>query len=299
MAIKRPYGFHYLAAAILPMLSAAVLSFAISSGASAQQQIIYVPPPIICGEGTYAVNNGCMDLTPPSIVAVAYHPDANDIWVAAQYPTKAAARIAAMDPCGAVMGNGCEWTWQGRGVLIVARGADGRIVWATNGKKSEAMKMIADQCKIYELGCTQIGSFKHDDEFRGRNRNAPDNVRMPKDLQNIRKRYAAAAWITGNGYNSKFWVASGRATLKEAQDDAVALCKIQSNENPNCASVASTGDGVLLSFRKGPSHSVIVEQSESRAMQAIAQQCKRERQACTVHEVFDARQEGMFEKAFL
>lgn len=298
MTIKRPYGCHHVVAAILPMLSAAILSVCISSEASAQQQVIYVPPPIVCGEGTYAVNNGCMDLTPPSIVAVAYHPDANDIWVAAQYPTKASARIAAMDPCGAAMGQGCEWTWQGRGVLVVARGADGQILWATHGKKSEALKMLADQCKLYELGCTQIGTFKHDDEFRGRNRTAPDNVRMPKDMQNLRKRYAAAAWITGNGQSNKFWVASGRSTRKEAQDDAVALCQIQSNENPNCAVVASTGDGVMLSFNKGASQSVIVEQSEARARQAVAQQCRREQLACTVHAVFDARQDGVFEKAF-
>jgi Domain of unknown function (DUF4189) len=302
MTIKSFPTLHYVAAASLPLLCALILSTSVSAPAMAQQQVIIVPPPIVCGQGTIPMNNGCMELTPQSFVAIAYHPDANDIWAAALYVNKESARNVAMAACETAMGvGGCGWTWQTQGgYLGVARGADGQIYSITDRKKKDVQKRLADACRVYELGCTQIGMFKHTDDFRSRsNRNAPDNIRMPKDIQNIRKGYAAAAWVTDKSFDKRFWVASGRATKQEAQDDAVALCKIQTNENPSCISTTVTGDGALLAFSKeGVNYSVIVEQSEARGRQAIAQQCKREGVVCTVHHVFDARTAGVFEKAF-
>lgn len=86
--------------------------------------------------------------------------------------------------------------------------------------------------------------------------------------------------------------------MKQAQDDALALCHIQTNENPACAVVAITGNGVILSYRLGTDHSIIVEQSEARARQAAAQKCQREKLTCTVLDVLEARNDGVFEKAF-
>ncbi len=302
MTLQRSVRPHRLFATSMAILSALTLSVAIPAPASAQQQVVYVPPPIECPAGTKPIGNGCLELTPQSFVAVAYHPDANDIWAAALYVNKESARNVAMAACETAMGiGGCNWTWQTQGgYLGVARGADGGIYTATARKKNEVQKLLADACKVYELGCTQIGMFKHNDDFRSRaNRNAPDNIRMPKDMANLRKLYAAAAWVVGAGHTNKFWAATGRASLKQAQDDALALCHIQTNENPACAVVTTTGNGVLLSFMKGTDHSVIVEQSEARARQAVAQQCQREKLTCNVIDVLDARQDGVFEKAFL
>jgi Domain of unknown function (DUF4189) len=304
MIIKRVPTRHHIAAASLPLLSALMLSTSVSAPAMAQQQVIFVPPPIVCGPGTYAINNGCMELTPQSFVAVAYHPDANDIWAAALYASKEGARNAATTACESDMRVetwGCKWTWQTKGgYLGVARGADGGIYTATAPKKNEVQKLLADACKVYELGCTPIGMFKHTDDFRTRgNRNAPDNIRRPKDMANLRKLYASASWVGGASHTGKFWAATGRSTMKQAQDDALALCHIQNKENPACAIVATTGNGVILSYKRGTDNAVIVEQSEARARQAVAQQCQREKLTCNVIDVLDARQDGVFEKAFL
>lgn len=228
-------------------------------------------------------------------VAIAFHPDASDIWVAAMYPSKEAARDRAMLQCYEVMGNGCEWTWQaGNGFIGAARSPDGQVIWATDGSKKAVQKRLDEWCKYSVLGCTPIGMFNAKSEFRPRPYRG-ENIRPPKDIANVRKVYGAVSWLAEAGYNGKSWIASGYNTAKEAEDVALNACRLRSNSNINCELAVTTGNGVLISYNTGKAHRVLAEQDEARARQAVAQFCKHEKLSCTIHHIYDVRQPGVFE----
>jgi hypothetical protein len=233
---------------------------------------------------------------PDPYSAIAFHPDANDVWVAAMYPDAFSAKTAARDRCSEVMGEGCETTWQGKGYLGAARGPNGFIYWTGDGSKAEVKKYLDKWCaQISPLGCTPLGIYHSDSEFRrNRSRTGP-NIRDPKDLQMIKKRYAAVSHMADGSYDRKSWIATGYATQKEAENVALSICQIRSKESKKCSVGSSTGNGVIAAYSDGKIDAFLVEQSEVRARQAVAAQCKKQGITCKVHSVYDARTTGTFE----
>lgn len=248
--------------------------------AAAEQQNSYIPP---------------APPRPAPYLAIAYHPDANDYWIAAMYPGAHSAMVAAEDACNAVMGGGCKTVWQGSGYIGAARTANGDVYWMVDQSKSKIKQQLATWCKSFELGCLDTSIFHANSEFRkNRSRTGP-NIRGPKDPANVRKLYAATAWLAGDAYNGKSWVASGYATAKQAQDVAMNACKLRSNSNKPCEVGVTTGNGVIVSFKTQAGERFLVEQSQERALKAVAQYCKREKLTCRVHHVYNARERGAFE----
>jgi Domain of unknown function (DUF4189) len=255
-------------------------------------------PPPGCPEGSKDLGTGgCLFPRPPAYAVIASHPDANDIWVAAMYPDRDSAWNAAMRQCGNAMGAGCEWGWTvNNGPIGAALGANGTVHWAVGRDKKAVQKSLDAMCKDYELGCTPIGFFNGRSEFRGRRKyKDDDNIRFPKDVNSVRKTYAASSWMTGGSYDGKSWVASGYSTQKEAEDVALNACYIKNNNNSSCQVVVATGNGVVAFYNTGESDSVIVEQNEARARQAIEKRCKRLNRKCTINGIYDARSSGVFE----
>jgi hypothetical protein len=234
--------------------------------------------------------------SPQPHAVFATHPDADDIWVAAMYPDVGAARYRAMLQCRDAMGDGCKWTWQaGRGHYGAARAPDGRVIEALGNSKGEVRKQLDEWCKVYELGCVQLGIFNARSEFRKYPRTG-DNVRAPANLANVRKLYAAAAWLDADSFDGRTWIATGYATAKQAQDVALNACNLRANNNKPCSIAVTTGNGVMVSFSLGNGlQRVLVDQSEARAREAVAKLCAREKFSCKVHHVYDARTSGVFE----
>lgn len=245
--------------------------------------------------------NGMAASLPPSPrphAAFATHPDADDIWVAAMYPSIESARDNAMRECAEVMGSGCEWTWQaGRGFYGAARAPDGTVIEALGNSKKDVQKQLDQWCNPYELGCTMIGIFNARSEFRGRQKyRADDNIREPQNPATVRKLYAAAAWLDADSFDGRSWIASGYATAKQAQDVALNACNLRANNNKPCQVAITTGNGVLASFSTGNGlQRILAEQSDARARTAINSFCKREKLNCKVHHIYDARTNGVFE----
>ena len=253
-----------------------------------------------CPEGSRDLGTGgCMFPSPPAYAVIASHPDAADVWVAAMYPNRDSAWNAALLQCGKVMGGGCEWGWSvNKGPIGAALGADDTVHWAIGPDKKEVQRRLDEICKPYELGCTPIGFFHGRSEFRGRQKyKSADNIRYPKDPNNVRKLYGATASMTGSSYDGKSWVATGYATRQEAEKVALNICKMKAKNANSCAVNVSTGNGVIAFYGEGAGDSFMVEQSEARARQAVAQRCTRLKQACSVFTVYDARASGVFENS--
>lgn len=277
----------------------AAVSLALLAGwapsARAQQQVIYIPPPFQCPPGDVQIGPAqCITPTPPAYSAVAFHRDASDVWIAAMYPDAYSAKVAAKARCDREMGGGCNTGWQGKGYIGVARGADGTVFYAIDGQKAAVNKALAEQCKIHELGCTPIGLFKSHDEFRKRPYRG-DNIREPKDLASLHKKYVAAAWVSDSGYDGMVWVASGYDSSEQAQSVAMNLCRIKRNGNPACKVGAVSGNGFILFYTDGVEDGFVIEQTEARVKQALAQRCKRSKRSCTVRAMHNARESGAFE----
>lgn len=228
-------------------------------------------------------------------VAIAYHPDASDVWVAANYPSIEAASSRAMLKCSEVMGDGCEWIWQGsRGKIGVARTANGVVVVVADASEKAVRKRLDAWCNYSVLGCTPIGMFDARSEFRGRPYRG-ENIRQPKDITNVRKTYAAVSWLVASGYDGRSWIASGYKTAKEAEEVALYACRLRSNNEHSCEVAISTGNGVLVSYDTGVGHRVLAEQDTARARQSIARYCSYNKLNCTIHHVYDVREPGVFE----
>ena len=227
--------------------------------------------------------------------AIAYHPDASDYWIAAMYPNAHSAMVAAADQCNMVMGGGCKTVWQGSGYIGAARAANGDVYWMVNQDKGKIRSELGTWCKSFQLGCLDTSIYHSNSEFRKNRNRTGHNIRSPQDPARVRKLYAATAWLAGDGYNGKSWVASGYATAKQAQDVALNACKLRSGTNKPCEVGVMTGNGVIVSFKTSAGERFLVEQSEERGRQAVAQYCKQEKLTCKVHHVYDARIRGAFE----
>lgn len=232
---------------------------------------------------------------PAPYSALAYHPDAEDYWIAAMYPDAQSAMFAARETCNAVMGGGCKTVWQGKGFIGAARTATGEVYWMIDTSKDKIKQKLSALCKPFELGCIDVSIYHSNSEFRPNRNRTGHNIRMPKDPYRVRKLYAAVAWLAGDGYNGKGWIASGYATPKQAQDVALNACKLRSGEKLPCEVAITTGNGVIVVFKTSQGERYLAEQSEDRARRSVAQFCKREKLTCSVHHVYDVRERGAFE----
>jgi hypothetical protein len=229
---------------------------------------------------------------PVPYAAVAWHPDASDVWVAAMYPDQGSARSAAIEQCSSAMGEGCQWTWQtGRGYIGVARAPNGSIFVGTDLNRTKMQKSMAETCKDYIVGCTPIGMFHTESEFRPARRRTGDNIRYPKDPQTLRKLYGALA----GGIGDHFFMAGGHSSAKEAEDQALAACRATMSSAGNCTSLTWTGNGYITIF-KGPSDDrlFMIEQTLDRRDAAVTKYCSDRKWKCTLERTFDVRRPGVF-----
>jgi Domain of unknown function (DUF4189) len=249
------------------------------------------------GGGGYSGGRGSAPARVPYL-GVAYHRDASDVWVAAQYPSGDAAMDAAQEACQAFMRDRCGATWQGpSGYIGVARAPNGDMIIIPDDTRGKVQRRIAESCKSTVLDCPMIGMFTARDRFRLLSALVGGgNVRGPSDISTVRRLYAAASWVRGADYDGTAWVASGYTRPEAAQEAALNLCRTKKANNPACEIVTSTGHGVLIGYSYSGGSGFLGELSEVRAREAMTKSCKQSKfENCTVREVFDARRSGTFE----
>jgi hypothetical protein len=227
---------------------------------------------------------------------IAMHQDASDVWIASSIGSGDLERDDVLRQCKAAMGDGC-FVVQKYGLIGVARGANGTVFWATGSNNKAVQRALEDECKIFELGCSPLGIFDSKSAFREVKSHIDEGyILSPKDMPNIRRRYAAVSSIPRASGTMKSWIASGYANPIEAFDVALNLCKLINGEVANCQIANATGNGVIAAYKTGDQNQAfLVEQTEERARQAIAQKCKHEQLTCTIYYIYDARNSGAFE----
>jgi len=215
--------------------------------------------------------------------AIAWHPDAADIWVDGNYTGPNAAERGALEMCNQVMGGGCTSTgeWSNSAMLVIRdRRGSFYNAWAGDGN-SERRRVLAECSAKQLLPCEVFATIR-------------SNTSRRSPSASARKFYAASAWIDGEGYDHKLYVASGFRTADAASAAAVKACS-DATSRP-CKTYMWTGNGFIQAYRLNRTDdSATVETTAKRAQEAVRLNCKKLKSAtCELQALFDSRKPGLF-----
>lgn len=221
--------------------------------------------------------------------SLAWHKDADDVWVGTGYNTKGQDQ-ATIDACNAVMGSGCkaigEWS---NSYITVARDQNGGLYagWGTSSRRSKQdASRACDQHNT--LPCLLIGTY-WTEKYRARG---------PKSAAETRKLYAALAWLKmSEGDDRRAWIASGHADSEAAKAAAVAACQA-ANAGRKCAAGSAVGNGFIQTYHTPSAGAAgdgqANETTIDRARKAALAQCKQDKAPCVLQQAYDSRVSGLF-----
>ncbi|HEV7342106.1 MAG TPA: DUF4189 domain-containing protein [Sphingopyxis sp.] len=290
-----------LATLVLPATLVAA-AFILPGTAAAQQRCHGGPLPnqIIIGyaqDGTPLCapnpNAGAPPPTPRPVVntfaAIAWHPDADDVWLSGNYDGPNAAPGDALAACNRDMGGGCTsiGEWHNSSMAII-RNRYGELFSAWAGDGGRTRKQVLADCSAKQpLPCEVVGTFAS-----GKRDHRPN-------LATARKLYAAVAWVKGtDGYDNRLYIARGHPRLADAEREALAACT--KGAGRPCDLLAYVGNGFIQTFWTGTQgNSATPETSAKRAAQAAEARCKLLKQPCRLQAAYDSRTPGLVVHDFL
>lgn len=217
--------------------------------------------------------------------AVAFHPEAADVWMQGGLPSKGMAEKLAVAACNQVMGGGCIGTgdWSNSSVVVVRSvGNNFRLVWLGEGQ-AELRATLAECAAQQLLPCERYATF--------------DSSRPSYTPgRGVRKTYVAVAWSTAT-LNNKLYVASGLSSSIEARDQALSACRA-ANPSGQC-DVPTNGSGFIQVGQSSPNGEAslftVMENTPDRAEQAARVNCQRLKSAnCVLQAMFDSRKREQF-----
>lgn len=214
--------------------------------------------------------------------AVAWHPDVDDVWMRGGEAGSQYAEARALDECNRAMGGGCtsigEWN---NSSMTIIRDSGGLLYYGWDGQGGAARERSLAKCSSQQLlPCEVLHSF--DSGKRSYNPN----------LAAARKLYATAAWVFGEGYDHRLYIASGHRNYAAADAAALAACAAATGRT--CRIAATVGNGVIQPFKANSDTSIVAERNARRAVQAAHGDCKRRASTCAVQRAFDSRTAGNF-----
>ncbi|MDO9362135.1 MAG: DUF4189 domain-containing protein [Sphingopyxis sp.] len=226
-----------------------------------------------------------------SYAAIAWHPDAADVWVDGNYVgANNNAESEALAACNNVMGGGCSsgGTWWNSSMTIL-RDRNGFFYKGWAGEGGAERKRVLAECSAKQLlPCEVFATIR-----------SSTNRRSPGI--SARKLFAASAWVVGgaaDGYDSKLYIASGYRSADDATAAAIKACR-DATSRP-CESNALSGNGFIQAYRmNGSDDSATAETSAKRAQEAARANCKKlKAKSCELEASFDSRKPGLFVHAF-
>ncbi len=231
-------------------------------------------------------------------VAVAWHPNANDVWaiwnVRESQGGRASAEKAVLADCRNVMGEGCTIAASGmNGSIAIARHPGGSHVWGWGEAASAAKNDVLTQCTT-KIACTIAHVFTAKPwveytDVAGFN----EMKRYRPSGREIRRRYGAAVLPGSDNplWIDKVWTSSGHATEVEAQQAARDKCIADSDGQ--CKSMISNTGGVIAIYREDNLNiGLINERNANAARRAVRKLCDQDGVKCTVVDLIDVNRPG-------
>lgn len=217
--------------------------------------------------------------------AIAWHPDAADVWIDGSYTQPGEAEGVALAACNRVMGGGCsttgEWADSSMAIIRNAFGAFERV-WL--GQGNARRQQALDACTAKQFLPCEV--FLTVNSRRDRYWPGPE----------VRKAYASGSWVEGrDGYDRKLYIASGRRSSGEAKSAALEACHT-ANPTRTCETVVETGNGFIQAGAFAEDNDfATVETTRDRARRAGEINCQRHKATrCRLQAMFDSREQGDF-----
>ncbi|UYV15181.1 DUF4189 domain-containing protein [Porphyrobacter sp. ULC335] len=226
---------------------------------------------------------------PSRFNAVAWHQDYEDYWAVGGRPSRSAAAVDAVALCNQDTGGGCTLAaWTENGAVALARRADGNVYIGQAESDASAKRIVLNDCNANSvLPCEIIGTH-----------GSKSGARRPRDLVQARRIYGAAAWIDGDGYDRRLFVATGHPSVAAAEQAAIDACE-RSKPQVSCTVAMHTGNGFIQVFHAQAANGdmidrLVPERSAKRAAQAAQQICRKEKSKCLLRGSYDVRTPGLF-----
>jgi Domain of unknown function (DUF4189) len=253
-----------------------------------------------------------------SYIAVAWHPNANDVWATWNHRTEAKSTQTALNACTQAMGEGCTIAINGwNGSVAIARDQD-NIVWqAWADTPKNARKNVMKACKEKKEGCKILHVFTAEPLIQPANftpeqqeilvtnpafdfskKYFPSNVkRLSTEPQSDTSRgFLAIAWTR---FPLQAWpnlvVASGYPTVKEAEKVAIERCQTESKQT--CFSFGAIDNRthpMFAAYVYGKDQVYWYSNMTEESLEKDAEKhCREGNVTCQKIGVFDARRSGV------
>lgn len=231
-------------------------------------------------------------------VAVAWHPNANDVWaiwnVRESQGGQAAAEEAVLSDCRKAMGDGC--TIAGSGInssVAIARHPNGFSAAARGKTSDEAKAEVVNFCSK-RVTCPVVHVFTAKPWVEYTDEPGFDELkRYRPNSRSVIARFGAATVAQSNDplWADKVWASSGHATETEAQDAARNQCAADSSAP--CTTMITNKDGVIAVYRdENLQIGMVNERNAGAARDAVRKACAQDRVKCALVELIDVKRPG-------
>jgi Domain of unknown function (DUF4189) len=255
--------------------------------------------------GTYEINGvpqACEPIssssyTVDSYVAVAWHPDATDVWAAWNARYQKTAEDRSMENCMAAMGSGCLSAGSGRNASIaILRSASGMVNmgWGANVKDAKRQAFI--NCNSRQEKCGYLNSFtaKPWQEQRGGPRYGNPKLYAPPATASLRRNHGAVAWINNASgvWGDYAWVGGGYASQDEASKAVIAECARASGQ---ICSLARWNMNGFIALTRDSKNAVRATGDQTKALveAEVKSICKKAKEKCFPIGTFDMKKSGI------
>jgi hypothetical protein len=213
---------------------------------------------------------------------IAFHPDVDGAWIEGNRTNGKQAERAALEACRKAAGNACYsgGSWRNSSMSLL-KNREGQLLLAWLGDGGKTRDKVMADCKARQVLDCEWGAT------------IPSSLRTLGSDASKRKRYLAAAWVVGQGYDDRLYITTGAPSADAAIKGALDACRNATARE--CKVQSFTGNGVLQTFKLGGAEqSATPERTPERAAEAAQVLCQRQRKACTLQAVYNARSAGQF-----
>lgn len=238
-----------------------------------------------------------------NFVAVAWHPNASDVWAVSGARSDEEGKREALALCQAEMKDGCTIASAGsNGSIAIARSSDGLLWRGWGATPKKAKEEVLASCLKEGARCVHEKTFTGRPSMQLMGTFSPSWLlvrHVPPPGAPLRSRYGALAWVEDSDvrWDRTVWVSGGLDTVEEAEKASLVQCGKDSQLK--CKIARWSSNGIIILFRDDQdSLRVSGGLSESDANKAAKDVCKKAKRRCETLATFDARQAGVIRKSF-
>lgn len=213
---------------------------------------------------------------------IAFHPDVDGAWIEGNRTNGKQAERAALEACRKAAGSACYsgGSWRNSAMSLI-KNREGQLLLAWLGDGGKTRDKVMTDCKAQQVLDCEWGAT------------IPSSLRSLGSDASKRKRYLAAAWVVGQGYDDRLYITTGAPSADAAIKGALDACRNATARE--CKIQSFTANGVLQTFTLGGTEqSATPERTPERAAEAAQVLCQRQRKVCALQAVYNARIAGQF-----